>query len=141
MILSSNSGPRNGVKGKLYRWGPVLGCMILIFYMSSKPDLPDVPYLEGFLWDDKLLHVVAYAVLGALIWRALSRTSPKWWQIGATVALATAYGLSDESHQYYVPGREFDMWDLAADALGSAIAAVALTLRIGGDYSGKETQR
>ena len=116
----------------------MIACMGLLFYLSSQPDLPAVPVLEFIDWGDKIQHVIAYAVLGALIWRALSRRSPKWWRIGATIALATAYGLSDESHQIFVPGREFDMLDLGANALGSAIAAVGLTGWIGGDQIGEK---
>ena len=127
--------------GCAYRWGPVVACMALLFYLSAQPYLPDIPKL-GFLdFGDKSQHFAAYAVLGALIWRALSRTSPRWWQIGATIALATAYGLSDESHQIFVPGREFDLLDLGADALGSAVAAVGLTLTMGGETSGRKEQR
>ena len=135
-------GPnRNAFKRQVYRWGPVVACMALLFYLSSQPYLPDIPKL-GFLdLGDKSGHFAAYAVLGALIWRALSRAAPKWWQIGATIALAAAYGLSDESHQIFVPGREFDVLDLGADALGSAVAAVGLTLWTGGDELGKEKSR
>ena len=128
-------------RGHVFRWGPVVACMALLFYLSSQPDLPNVPKLAFLDLGDKSQHFAAYAVLGALIWRALSRATPKWWQIGATIALAAAYGLSDESHQILVPGREFDVLDLGADALGSAAAAIGLTLWIGGDELGKKKAR
>lgn len=115
--------------------------MGLIFFLSSRPELPDVPGLAYIEWGDKVQHAIAYAVLGSLIWRALSRTSPKWWQIGATVALAAVYGLSDESHQLLVPNRTFDMLDLSADVLGSATAAVILTLSMGGCEVGETARR
>jgi VanZ family protein len=40
--------------------------------------------------------------------------------------LSTAYGATDEAHQYFVPGRHADVADLAADALGALAAAVAI---------------
>ncbi|OFX13079.1 MAG: hypothetical protein A2Z18_04835 [Armatimonadetes bacterium RBG_16_58_9] len=129
---------RANAKVWIYRWGPTVACMAALFYLSAQPYLPDIPKL-GFLdMGDKSEHFVAYAVLGALIWRALSSASPKLWRICATVAVATAYGLSDESHQILVPGRKFDLLDLGADALGSAVAAAVLTLWIGGNRFGKE---
>jgi len=48
---------------------------------------------------------------------------------GLTVIL---WGLSDEFHQSFVPGRDASGWDLLADAVGFAIAScvfAATTLR------------
>jgi VanZ family protein len=36
-----------------------------------------------------------------------------------------AYGLGDEVHQLFVPGRLFDLADLAADAAGGALGSGA----------------
>ena len=36
--------------------------------------------------------------------------------------MAIAYGASDEWHQSFVPGRHADVWDLAADGVGAALA-------------------
>lgn len=120
----------NGAKS-FFRWAPVILWMAAIFYLSSQPKLPSVPLLSGIEWGDKVAHAIAYAVGGALVWRALSRKWPKWWQIAATVALTTAFGLSDEFHQLYVPPRTFDMLDLSADVIGSALAAMTLTFAVG----------
>ena len=115
------------VKNRILRWGPATLCMGAIFYLSSQPTLPEVPGLANLYLGDKIEHGIAYSVLGASIWRALSRKNPGWWQVLATVIISAAYGFTDESHQLYVPGRTFDMLDLTADAVGSAIAAIALT--------------
>ena len=40
--------------------------------------------------------------------------------------IAAAYGASDEWHQFFVPGRQSDWHDLAADAAGAAAVAGAL---------------
>lgn len=132
-------------KRRLYLWGPVVICMAAIFWLSAQPKPPEVSWLKliinGQDQSDKLKHFVAYALLGALIWRALNRRSPKWWQVAATVGLAAAYGLTDESHQIYVPGRSFDLFDLSADAIGAAVAALVLTKCKGGGKYGEETRR
>ena len=151
-LLLRNDATSPGVwKRRLYLWGPVVACMAGIFWLSSQPKPPDILWLSRMLGkmlfinhqdhSDKLKHLAAYAVLGALIWRALTRRNPKWWQVAATVALATAYGLTDESHQIYVPGRSFDLLDLSADAVGAALAALVLTKWKGGGKYGEETQR
>ncbi|MBU4129066.1 VanZ family protein, partial [bacterium] len=41
------------------------------------------------------------------------------------------YALSDEIHQFFVPGREFDLWDLVADSLGIVFVALYLKRRQG----------
>jgi len=38
----------------------------------------------------------------------------------AAFFLAAAYGVTDEFHQYYVPGRDCSGFDLLADTAGSA---------------------
>lgn len=60
-----------------------------------------------------LLHLVAYAVLGALVRRAGANGA-------VAVAAATVYGLTDELHQAFVPGRDAAAADVAFDLLGAA---------------------
>jgi VanZ family protein len=40
--------------------------------------------------------------------------------------IAVAYGATDEWHQMYVPSRTADVRDLAADAIGAFVAAIAI---------------
>lgn len=110
---------------RLGLWGPVVAYMALIYYESSQASLPSV--VGGV--SDKVLHVAGYSVLGALFVRALSagfRRPVTAFVAVLAVALTTAYGVSDEMHQSFVPPREMDPWDVAADAVGGAIAAVPL---------------
>jgi VanZ family protein len=110
---------------RLVRWGPAVACAVVIFGLSSVGSLPAPP---GGL-TDKHAHFLTYGVLAALVvWgltdRAPSRTT--WRIAAAAVALATLYGVSDEVHQSFVPGREVSALDVAADFGGAALAAVAL---------------
>ena len=81
---------------------------------------------------DKLVHIVIYGVLGALTSWALTnpahpaRSVPRL-VLGA-VLIATVYGLSDEVHQWFVPGRSADPLDLAADFVGSLLGSAVLTV-------------
>ncbi|HTH48593.1 MAG TPA: VanZ family protein [Candidatus Limnocylindria bacterium] len=73
-------------------------------------------------------HVTEYAVLTALLWRALNgpglgQTRP-WPRRLAWLAwsLAVAYAASDEFHQTFIPSREGSLRDVGIDALGAALA-------------------
>lgn len=101
-------------------WLPAIVYCTVIFVQSSYP----VPYkIPQFHFSDKLMHVIAYAILGALICRAASsvkRWHNRWGILFLISAVAaTAYGLSDEWHQSFVDGRSSELSDLIADFVGS----------------------
>ncbi len=82
---------------------------------------------------DKVLHAAVYSVLGGLCCLAARRT----WSldrravvvVGALCALL--YGMTDELHQLFVPGRCADIYDVMADGIGGLIgAAIAIALPI-----------
>src|SRR5690349_18653506 len=96
------------------RWTWILTLLwaAVIFTLSSVPGraFPQVALLSY----DKVLHAMVYGVLGALAWVALRGTwsmARAWAVLGAT-ALAIAYGLTDEFHQRFVPGRSSDLYDV-----------------------------
>jgi VanZ family protein len=106
----------------LWLWLPVALDAALIFHLSSMPVLPTPPGP----FTDKHFHFASYALLAALLVRALA--SGRLRDITARVAiaavlLATLYGVTDEIHQMFVPGRTAAIDDLAADALGATTAA------------------
>ena len=99
--------------------------MAAIFVLSSLPGLPAPPGI----FTDKHAHFAAYGVLSALVFRALAGGRRSDFTFGrglAALAIATAYGVTDEWHQSFVPGRQAELADLAADALGATAAAGAL---------------
>jgi VanZ family protein len=112
---------------RLSLWGPVVLMMALIFVASS---IPDVPALPGGV-SDKTAHSWAYGLLGVLVFRALAKGRVGGLTIVrglGSILIATAYGISDEFHQSFVPGRTSDVRDVAADAIGAIAAAIALLL-------------
>lgn len=87
----------------------------------------DVPAIASFPLKDKGAHFLVYALLGFLCAHATLRTWPdrrpaRTLALGAFVA--AAWGLSDELHQAFVPGRSAELLDLVADTLGAATGAV-----------------
>jgi VanZ family protein len=108
-----------------FAWLPVVAWAALIFGLSSIPDLGTG--LGG--WDlalRKAAHFGEYAILGALLARALYNTMAAWawiaWLAGAV------YAMSDELHQHFVPGRQASPVDVVIDAVGVAVGVVAIRL-------------
>jgi VanZ family protein len=106
-------------------WLPVAAYMAMIFVLSSIPNPPTV----GPEGSDKLAHVLLYGGLGALVVRALAGGlgRPVTVRIVIVAVMVSAlYGATDEIHQHFVPPRQMDAWDLAADGVGAAASALAL---------------
>jgi VanZ family protein len=102
-----------------------LAWMGLLFYLSHQPGI-DSPLL--FPGQDKVFHAGVYGILAILLLMSLPR-GPLGYdrqQIGSSVLIASLYGISDEIHQYFVPGRNSDVMDWAADTAGALIAAALL---------------
>jgi VanZ family protein len=115
------------VRRGLATWLPALLWAGLIFGLSSIPGtrLPTVDLPQA----DKIVHALVYAVLGALILRALEAGRPlrrRPATLLLAIALATLYGVSDELHQLGTPGRSSDWQDVAADALGAAAGTIGV---------------
>jgi VanZ family protein len=106
-------------------WAPVLLYMALIFGLSSITHPPEPP--SGV--SDKDLHILLYFGLGVLVVRALAGGWRRYFSLRTAVLaviICVLYGASDEIHQHFVPPREMDALDVAADALGASLAAFSL---------------
>ena len=114
---------RDTIRDLVRYWLPPLAWMGVIFYLSAQPQLPTAP--EPLM--DALLkkggHFMAYALLALLWWRALSRgKKTDRTPLALAFMIAVLYGLSDEFHQSFVPGRHPSPWDVLIDAVGAAAA-------------------
>jgi VanZ family protein len=125
-VADERQEPGSRASVRLRRWGPVVAYCLLIFALSSTSALPSLPSSVS----DKDAHVLLYVGLGVLVARAVSsgRGTLTWGGFAATVVFAALYGLSDETHQLFVPGRQFDLWDAAADIVGGALGGGAFWL-------------
>jgi len=101
-------------------WLPVVVCAAVIFAFSSIPSLS-----TGLgTWDTllrKTAHMAEYAILGALLLRALGRELPAF-------LVGVAYAVTDEIHQHFVEGRHASALDVVLDSVGVAIGIFLLRL-------------
>jgi VanZ family protein len=119
-VTPAGGGPSR--PSRLSLWLPVVALATLIFVLSSFPYLPTPPGPYSDKWE----HMAMYGLFSTLIVRALA--GGRWPGVRAgvfwsAVVLSTLYGISDEVHQSFVPGRAADGADVVADAIGAAIAA------------------
>lgn len=102
---------------------PFLLYCLLIFWLSAQSD---PGRLSSFEVPDKIAHLLEYSGFGFLLMRMLVFLKPKQdvvRQLIWVLSGALLYGLSDEVHQYFVPGREFSWMDLLADGAGGYLGA------------------
>lgn len=102
----------------------------VIFAASSTPQPFGVQELPPFV--DKVIHALMFGGFSLTVWMAL-RCSARHMSVGRlsllAVLIATLYGLSDEIHQSFVPGRTMDGLDLVADAIGACLAQAMIVMR------------
>lgn len=113
-------------------WRAVIG-MTALFALSAVPQPRNETAHQVLVvaptWQT-LLHVPAYFVLAWLWWRTL-RTQR--WAVGPAVAgavlVSAAYGVLDEVHQYFVPGRFLSVTDVGLNVAGAVLGGAWALLR------------
>lgn len=102
---------------------------VLVVTVSSLPDV-DLPDLgTGHL--DKILHLVQYAVFGFLAargWGPQRAGKGNGWATWLPAIVLLLFAMADEFHQKWIPGRDAEVNDWIADALGVAIGYLAGTM-------------
>lgn len=113
------------------RWLPVAAWMGGIFYLSQQ-SMPvgvannNIAAIAA--------HLGLYAGLALLLYWALSGGAgshygvPAWVLAAVAFALTVLYGVVDEVHQAFVPGRVASEADLALDAAGALIGVALASL-------------
>jgi len=102
------------------RWTLVAAYAVSLFFVSSLPseEIPvGMPY--GM---DKVAHAAAYAILALLFCRAVR--SPGTGSLVLIALFCAAYGVLNELHQAYVPGRFASGWDAVANAVGASVTVL-----------------
>lgn len=128
---------------------------LAIFYMSAQSsiDIPkSITHLPALYWArdqlldlglmpvidlvhytydhrDKVLHMGLYFGFGVLLHLSFRNSQNVFLRRYAAIfaiLVGISYGITDELHQSFVPGRSSSKWDLLADSIGVVLAQVGI---------------
>jgi VanZ family protein len=108
---------------RIFFWSLVVAHMGLIFFLSSFSQFPkEVP--SWVFYSDKALHGLCFGFLGLLFLNAV--LNGRWSEVTfahvlGAVGFTLLYGVSDEIHQMFVPGRQPSVGDIVADTVGAFV--------------------
>jgi VanZ family protein len=106
-----------------------------LFLVTSWPNPPRIATTVFPL--DKLTHAVLYGVEAFFLYRAVAWKGRPGMALGRVLAIAgtmALWGMLDETHQEWIPGRRMDSEDLLADVSGAIGGAF-----VGGAVSASKT--
>ncbi len=95
--------------------------MGLIYYLSSQNNIKLPKVGIGF---DKVLHLLAYIPLAFLFYISIHTSGFRKHAFIAALCFASMYGITDEIHQSFVPGRDAAIGDVIADCIGAIIGGI-----------------
>lgn len=98
-------------------WPIALAAMVILASQRPRLASPDITHI------DKVTHFSVYGLLATLVCRL---GAGKRGAIVAWVVVAL-FGITDEWHQSFIPGRSSDVADWIADISGAAVAVGAYT--------------
>lgn len=131
------------LKKSIFVWGPVIVVAGVIFIFSNMPpsDLPPV-FLFSLPYADKVVHFIIYGALGLSVIRAFSHTTSLSWgyRYLFSVLICILYGLGDEFHQSFIPGRSVEIADMVSNGGGAIIFCMGYLL-VYGFRRGKEQRK
>ncbi|MGA2298315.1 MAG: VanZ family protein [FCB group bacterium] len=111
------------MKYKIYFTLPAVIIAIILFFLSAQSELPHIDF--GFVWSDKVEHIIAYFGYGlSLIFAVFGNSTDIKLKKGIIIVLIIGglFGASDELHQLYVPGRDCSFFDWLADVIGISLS-------------------
>jgi len=104
------------------RWLPPLVWALVIFLFSSFPTGTTTNFYLGDFIVKKSAHIIEYGILATLLYRALINSGvDKKKAMWLAVLIAFFYGITDEVHQSYTPGRGPKFTDVLIDAFGASL--------------------
>ncbi len=120
--MSGPSPRTGGAAVTCAAWLLVLAWAATVTWLSAltPSQMPPLGLLAGGM--DKLAHFAAFGAGGFLMAHALHRSAAWGWGWSALLAVlaVTLFGVADEIHQLFTPGRSgLDLGDLIADFCGA----------------------
>lgn len=113
---------------KILKWLPAIFIFSCSWYLSSQEHIDGLP---SFWNADKVVHCLCFA--GLSFWVTFAcfgmfekdspKTSSKLFLI-LPISIVSVYGIIDEIHQSFTPGRESSVLDWCADTIGAILGAI-----------------
>ena len=102
---------------------PAILLTIISWIVSSRTNIE----MPGFAYSDKFVHLVSFGAL-AFCW-SLWFSFDKWCEkplkhLFFVILIVSGYGIIDELHQSFVPGRFPSFFDWTADTLGAILGGL-----------------
>lgn len=100
--------------------------LVAVLLLTPGDQIPDPGVWD---WLDKPAHALLFAIHYGLVARALSGSRPAQRRLRAALLASGLFAALTEVAQLWVPGRGWEWWDLVADFVGIAIAALFIARR------------
>ncbi len=102
--------------------GRIVGRLLL--WLGLAPRMSPDQFAAVNHYVRKAGHLTEYAILAALLHRALARGKRRWspGRVGAVLMIAALFAATDEFHQMFVPSRTPAGWDVLLDTIGAAVS-------------------
>lgn len=102
------------------RWALVIAWAAGLWFLSSRSGSGgESVWLFSVIWNSG--HIVVYFVLSILVLAALEWPEQGRRRAAFAVLIAGTYGVIDEIHQSFVPGRDCSVLDIVNDFLGAVL--------------------
>lgn len=109
------------IKNRIIKFLPAIFWMLIIFYFSSIPTTSIIGSSTTRFLILKSFHLIEYAILSILVYLAVSNYRK-------TLIISYLYSLSDEFHQYFIPGRTSKFTDTLIDLIGISLGIMLLKI-------------
>ncbi len=109
------------MKKSFLRYGPVIFWMVLMFFLSSRSDLPATKVQTVDFVTKKAAHILEYIILTLLWYRAVGQKQPT-----NAMLYSLIFAFTDETHQIFIPERAGVLRDVAIDFIGIFISSILI---------------
>lgn len=104
-------------------WPGLLAAAVFVASSQSRLAAP-----VTFSHMDKVVHALTFGLMATLVVRVFFHSRHPIRSAWVAIACVSLFGITDEFHQSYTPGREVDVGDWIADTGGAMLAVVLYTL-------------
>ena len=109
------------------KWLPALLIFMISLYLSSQPIIQKMP---SFPFADKIVHFICFGGLAFWVAFGCNISGFRLKEIILPSFIVSFYGIIDEIHQSFTPGRSSTVSDWIADTLGAILGSFAFFLLV-----------